>query len=188
MSVLPISATFNELVKRIFDMNPVTRITLSPLRDAIESMDHFLLTSEELVYAPPCARAAHTEAKEAAMFRRRPSSGHAVETRVESSSTSGTTCSCSGDAARLITPPSRPVIPVGIYPENEDVPELPDFASPMLLQTPRMQPKPMFIAMQLHDLPSYTGDGWAGLAFERLAIPTRRRVRVVRASSDSDSL
>jgi hypothetical protein len=201
-SVLPISEPFNELLKRVFDVNPLTRIHLHEFRQQVVALKRFLLTPEELVHAPICARIAYAEAKRGQVSSSLLSSGSAIEEEVEppSSSDPSSSGSCSGDAARLVTPPSRPVIPVGISPENDDIPELPNFSevvgSPVMPTTPRMQPKPRFQFQPFqnnHDLPLCTGDAWGGLAFEKLVIPKRRkRVQLAQKSratmSESDSM
>ncbi|KAL0949445.1 hypothetical protein HGRIS_009500 [Hohenbuehelia grisea] len=54
--VLPISDGANEIIKGIFDINPLRRITLAELRDAIMGVDTFFMSQYELAHAPSCVR------------------------------------------------------------------------------------------------------------------------------------
>lgn len=73
-NILPISASCNEILKRIFSLNPQRRISLPDLRQAIQSVTCFTMSNEELRRAPEAcksaARAAWSEAQKA--VRRHP--------------------------------------------------------------------------------------------------------------------
>jgi len=56
--ILPVSLQTIEILKRIFTINPQSRISLSELREAIESIPSFTLTEQELLVAPPAVRKA----------------------------------------------------------------------------------------------------------------------------------
>ncbi|KAM0754596.1 kinase-like protein [Meredithblackwellia eburnea MCA 4105] len=57
-SILPISAHTNYILKRIFSLNPQARISLSALRDEIESVKTFTMTEDELRGATRATREA----------------------------------------------------------------------------------------------------------------------------------
>ena len=69
-SILPVSYSCNQILKRIFTMNPQTRISLPELRTAIRAVNRFTMTNEELRRAPEAckaaARAAWCDAQKAA--------------------------------------------------------------------------------------------------------------------------
>jgi hypothetical protein len=69
-NILPVSQACNEILKRIFTLNPQARITLPELRQAIRRVTRFTMTNEELRRAPEAckaaARAAWSEAQKAA--------------------------------------------------------------------------------------------------------------------------
>jgi serine/threonine protein kinase len=69
-SILPVSSDCNEILKRIFTINPQKRITLPELRQSIHAVKRFTMTNEELRRAPEAckaaARAAWSEAQKAA--------------------------------------------------------------------------------------------------------------------------
>lgn len=69
-TILPVSQACNDILKRIFTLNPQARITLPELRQAIRRVTRFTMTNEELRRAPEAckaaARAAWSEAQKAA--------------------------------------------------------------------------------------------------------------------------
>jgi serine/threonine protein kinase len=73
-TILPVSYDCNEILKRIFAIDPQTRITLPELRQAVRKVTRFTMTNEELRRAPEAckaaARAAWSDAQKA--IRRHP--------------------------------------------------------------------------------------------------------------------
>ncbi|PVF96475.1 Pkinase-domain-containing protein [Serendipita vermifera] len=69
-SILPVSSDCNEILKRIFTINPQNRISLPELRQSIRAVTRFTMTNEELKMAPEAckaaARAAWSEAQKVA--------------------------------------------------------------------------------------------------------------------------
>jgi hypothetical protein len=69
-NILPVSYDCNEILKRIFTIDPKTRITLPELRQAVRKVTRFTMTNEELRRAPEAckaaARAAWSDAQKAA--------------------------------------------------------------------------------------------------------------------------
>jgi len=72
-NILPVSHACNEILKRIFTLNPQARISLPELRQAVRAVTRFTMTNEELRRAPEAckaaARAAWTDAQKAAKRR-----------------------------------------------------------------------------------------------------------------------
>lgn len=73
-NILPVSYACNEILKRIFTINPQARISLPELRLAVRAVTRFTMTNEELRRAPEAckaaARAAWTDAQKAAKRHR----------------------------------------------------------------------------------------------------------------------
>ncbi|KAH8809584.1 kinase-like domain-containing protein [Flagelloscypha sp. PMI_526] len=67
LEVLPLSQHANNIVKQVLHPRPDRRMTLTELRSEVQSVDSFLLTSEDLENAPSQVQAA---AKEAAASRK----------------------------------------------------------------------------------------------------------------------
>lgn len=69
-NILPVSYACNQILKRIFTIEPKDRITLPELRQAIRKVERFTMTNEELRRAPEAckaaARAAWTDAQKVA--------------------------------------------------------------------------------------------------------------------------
>lgn len=57
-NILPVSYACNQILKRIFSLNPQTRISLPELRIAIRAVNRFTMTNEELRRAPEACKAA----------------------------------------------------------------------------------------------------------------------------------
>lgn len=68
--ILPVSYACNQILKRIFTINPQARISLPELRTAVRAVTRFTMTNEELRRAPEAckaaARAAWSDAQKAA--------------------------------------------------------------------------------------------------------------------------
>lgn len=63
--ILPVSLQLNDILKRIFAINPEKRISLAELRDAVTNIQTFTMTQDELM-------AAHSAARKVAVQQRIP--------------------------------------------------------------------------------------------------------------------
>ncbi|KAF8576035.1 kinase-like protein [Ramaria rubella] len=65
MQILPISSELNEVLKRMFTINPQARISLRDLRIKVQAIKRFALTDEELKQASPVVRSSVKRARDA---------------------------------------------------------------------------------------------------------------------------
>lgn len=69
--ILPISTELNELLKRVFSLNPTHRISLKEFRESVVKMRQFGMSERDLVKANPIIKAAARAANEPAQPRKK---------------------------------------------------------------------------------------------------------------------
>jgi serine/threonine protein kinase len=125
---LPISLGANEILKRIFHLNPIRRISLSDLRKEILQLDSFFMSKEELATAPPSVRQALKGARDG-ISQEAPVVSFDDTLFGNSSSSEGTSSSISSDEVYVFRSPpddhtmlpEPEIVPVPII---ADVPDL----------------------------------------------------------------
>lgn len=102
--VLPISRGANEILKRIFHLNPLRRIPLPDLRKEILKLDSFFMSKEELATAPTSVRQALKGARDG-ISQEAPVVSFDDTTFRNSSSSGGTSSSVSSDEVYVFRSP-----------------------------------------------------------------------------------
>lgn len=101
---LPISQGANAILKRIFHLNPLCRISLSELREDILQLDSFFMSEEELAAAAPSVRQALQGARDDISKETPPVSFHDTMFG-DSSSSEATSSSLSSDEVYVFRSP-----------------------------------------------------------------------------------